>query len=259
MANEHLLRDFPLTISKGICKAQKDGAAEVGGAWFDLGNIKDFKLNVATETKDHYSTASGLNVLDKSINTKIDYSGSFILDVPDKNLLKMFLYSGDPTSADQASGSVADQEITLPGDQQEVWLGKRDISSVVVTHTTSSPTYAEGTDYIVNLESGFIARLDGGAIAVDESVKVSYDHAAKSMFQLDGGALNNLKRHLKFIGDPPEGIQRDVEFFASLSPNGDWSLIGEDFQELGFNFKVEKHVRYPKFVRVIDKGSVTLT
>lgn len=259
MANEWLARTFPYSIPKGICKVQKDGVSEIGGAWFDLGNVKEFKLNVATETKDHYSTASGLNVLDKSIVTKIDFTGSFILDVPDKQILKMFLYADDPTSADQASGSAVDQVVILPGLQQQVWLGKRDVSVVVVKHSTGSPTYVEDTDYKVDYENGMVARLDGGAITVDQSTKISYSYAAKTMFQLDAGALNNLKRHFWFIGDPPEGVQRDAQFFASLAPNGDWSQIGEDFQELGFNFKVELHTRYPKFVKVIDKGLATLT
>lgn len=258
MANEWLNRVFPYTIPKGICKVQKDGVAEVG-KWFDLGNIKEFKLNVATETKDHYSTASGLNILDKSIVVKIDFAGSFILDVLDKRILQMFLYSDDPTAADQSSGSVTDQVVILPGDQQEYWLGKRDISEVVVTNSAGDTTYDEDVDYKVDYANGFIARLDGGAITVDQSVKVDYEWAAKSMFQLDAGALNNLKRHFWFIGDPPEGVQRDAQFFGSLSPNGDWSQIGDDFQELGFNFKVEKHVRYPKFVKVLDKGLATLT
>lgn len=257
MANEWLKRVFPYTIPKGKCKVQKDGTAEVG-KWFDLGNIKEFKLNVATETKDHYATDSGLNVLDKSITTKIDFSGSFILDVPDKRILAMFLYSEEPTAADQDSDTVTDQVCVLPGDQENYWLGKRDVSSVVVKHTSGSPIYEEDTDYIVDYDNGFVSRLEGGAIGVDESTKISYAHAAKTMFQLDAGALNNLKRHMWFIGQPPEGSAKDAQFFASLSPNGDWSKIGDDFQELGFNFKVELHTRYPKFVKVLDKGLISL-
>ncbi len=187
MANEWLLRQFPYTIPKGKMKLQKDGVAEVGGAWFDAGNIKEFKLNVATETKDHYATDSGLNVLDQSIVTKIDFAGSFILDAPDKKIIEMFLFADDSTAIDQVGDDVVDQVVILPGGQQEVWLGFRDVSAVVVKHTTGAPTYVVDVDYKVDADNGTVARLDGGAITVDQSTKISYTYADKDMFQVDGG------------------------------------------------------------------------
>ncbi len=57
-------------------------------------------------------------------------------------------------------------------------LANRHVSAVVVKHTTGTPTYVPGVDYIVDAQPGFIQPLVGGAIAANQALKVTYNASA---------------------------------------------------------------------------------
>lgn len=50
--------------------------------------------------------------------------------------------------------------------------------TVVLTHTSGSPTYTEGTDYVIDYESGRLMTLAAGATADGESLKIDYSYTA---------------------------------------------------------------------------------
>jgi hypothetical protein len=63
-----------------------------------------------------------------------------------------------------------------------VWValtkGRLSPDSVVVTASGGSPTYVEGTDYVVDYAGGRVMALTGGAIADNDSIKVTTNYTA---------------------------------------------------------------------------------
>jgi len=69
--------------------------------------------------------------------------------------------------------AVTDEARTV-GSDDLVTLTHPQVSSVVVKHTSGTPTYVAGTDYTVDAGSGTIRRLTTGGIAAGQSLKISY-------------------------------------------------------------------------------------
>jgi uncharacterized protein len=66
------------------------------------------------------------------------------------------------------------------GTDDTMTLAHRGVSSVVVTHTTGTPTYVLDTDYSLNAITGVITRLDG-SIAEGQTVLIDYSWVDPSL------------------------------------------------------------------------------
>lgn len=93
-----------------------------------------------------------------------------------------FAVDDNSVSASDGSGAtaVAATAFTLPasGAPQMVALGHENVSKVVVTSSPAGTTYVEGTDYVVNYQSGLVMSAPGGAIAAGATVLISYSWGA---------------------------------------------------------------------------------
>ena len=82
----------------------------------------------------------------------------------------------DPTN-DKTAVAAADYTF---GVDDTIDLGRRHVSSVVVTNKAADTTYDAGDDYTVDAETGVVTRVDGGAIVAGAEVKIAYDYADES-------------------------------------------------------------------------------
>jgi hypothetical protein len=95
-----------------------------------------------------------------------------------------FAFAVDDNSVSASDGGgatvVAPTVFTFPasGTPQLVVLGHEHVSNLVVTSSPAGTTYVEGTDYVVNYESGLVVSIPGGAIAAAASVLISYNWGA---------------------------------------------------------------------------------
>ncbi len=83
-----------------------------------------------------------------------------------------------------------------------VKVSKRNLSDtgLSVTHTSGAPVYTLGTDYLVNYFTGEIKALSTGAIAADESVKVTASALAIAGEQIRGGTQAQVRAHISWEG-----------------------------------------------------------
>lgn len=95
------------------------------------------------------------------------------------------VYAVDDNSVSLSDGSgataVTARASTFPsaGTAQVVAVGHENISAVAVHSTAGGGTvYVEGTDYVVNYQSGLVMLIAGGAIAAAASVFVDYSWGA---------------------------------------------------------------------------------
>jgi hypothetical protein len=169
-----------------------------------------------------------------------------------------FSLSGDATE-DLLNG------ITLTFSGAGTTIG--DIFSFDINYATPTPVQysnitavtgiagAEGTDYIFDKAAGLVMFIGTSwTEGVSDVTPVVTATANADRTMTKGGTLTSLKGDLYFVGDPPQGRVLDIMGYCSLTPNGDWALIGEDWMQVQFNIEFLEVAGQAELIKVIDRG-----
>jgi hypothetical protein len=94
---------------------------------------------------------------------------------------------GTASALSQGSGSITDEVIVAKRDYW-VQLSKQAfaVAGFSVKHTSGTPTYVLGTDYLVNYQLGMVKVLSTGAILEGASIKVSGTYVAITGTKISG-------------------------------------------------------------------------
>ena len=126
-----------------------------------------------------------------------------------------------------------------------------DITSVG-TNVKAHFVYTEDTDYELSKTQGLLYSL---TIPDSTGILVSLDYAEQKTQSLQGVTKNTIKGTLYFWGDPASGPTLNFDAYVQLSPEGDFSMIGDDFTKFQINFEcLENAARTAQ-----GKGIYTLT
>lgn len=222
----------------------KPGTEDPAGYRY-LGNSPEFNLSIENETLDHFSSDRGIREKDKSIILETTSTGSLVLDDIQLDNLALFFF-GSTSTISQTSGTAVEETFTDVKQGLSYQLGVSDgnptgvrsISNVVVEVASVAKTV--NVDYTVDLELGLIHIVDGGGIADLADIDVTYDRAAKSRDQVISGT-DQIKGALKFISYNPEGAKMDYTMpLVKLSPNGDFGLKSDEWQQLPLTVEILK-------------------
>jgi hypothetical protein len=102
----------------------------------------------------------------------------------------------------------------LPGRQYQLGataanpLGVRNVSAVTVKNEAGTTTYAAGTDYNVDLETGRVQILEGGTIVAGK-VQFGYTPVAATFESVKSGGKAELTGALRVVSDNAAGGNRD--------------------------------------------------
>jgi hypothetical protein len=225
-------------------------------AWRDLGNAPAFSMTIEKETLEHKSSREGLATVDKEVVLSQKMSISFQLDEINAENLALFL-SGE-------KGSYANPGVLGVASQNQKWtdveLGRW------YDFTTAAGVRIMGVDSVDVLLEKYV---DGGAgdVALVEGTDYTFDGALGRVFlkstaaniaagddmnltvTADAGApatVNEVKAltqsntlvAVKFVSENPANNDEQTEWQfhqVSLGPEGEASLIGEDWTVLGFS------------------------
>lgn len=223
--------------------------AFVSGERF-VGNAPELNLTSETESLDHFTSTGGIRQKDKTVTLEVTRNGVLTTDNVDKDNLAMF-FLGSNSVYSQTGGSISDEIITI--DTQDAYYqlgetstdprGNRNVSVVVVgDDATPTTTYVDGTDYTVDLVSGRLYIIDGGAIANGgpQDIYLDYTAAVETSEQIISGSQEFVGA-IRYLADNPEGADHDVYMpYVKLTPNGDYSLISDEWSQLSFNIEVLK-------------------
>ena len=94
----------------------------------------------------------------------------------------VFINVFDP---DTHNTEVEDESVTLDGDEGTTAYVGLIAGTVTVKDSTGETTYTEDTDYSLDRETGTITLVDGGSIAEDATLTVSYAYADPSQVDSD--------------------------------------------------------------------------
>ncbi len=119
--------------------------------------------------------------------------------------------------------------------------------SLLIQDATDTTTYVAGTDYEIDttLKDDVIGRVKilSGSIVEGDVLHVTYEHGTATYTEIKAFASTTLEGQVRFISDNPVGTNSELNIWnVSLSPDGDTSMIGEDWSTLGFTGKVLRDV-----------------
>lgn len=208
-----------------------------------LGNSPEFNLNIDNTTLDHFSSDEGIRVKDKSIVLETTTTGSMTLDDIQTDNLALFFFGStsllSQTSATAQTETIAD---VVPGYSYQLGqsdqnpTGVRSVSNVVVM--VASAAKVVNVDYSLDADRGLITIIEGGSIAKDADLSVTYDRAAKTRKQVISGT-QQVEGALRFRSTNPQGEKNDFYMpLVRLSPNGDFALKSDEWQTLPLSVEI---------------------
>lgn len=230
-----------------------------------LGNTPEFVTNSTSEDLDHFSSEGGVRTKDDSVQLQLDRAGSFITDnISADNVALFFL--GEASTLTQAAATGVIEVVQGVGRGRFIQLGVtaanpagvRNVSNVVLaTGAGFTTTVAQSGNYQVDEELGRVY-IEANAPGIDGvDVQFTYDTAASTRSRVVSGS-QAIYGSLRFVADNPKGENRDYFYpYVKLSPDGDYNLKGDEWQQIGFTFEVLKKASNVEAVYVDGRAVVT--
>lgn len=211
-----------------------------------LGNTPELGFSAEQESLDHYNSDRGVRIKDESVLLQLDYSGTFVTDnISSENLAMFFL--GEALKQSTTAITAQEDEFTEVelgctyqlGTSASEPSGVRSVDNVVLT--VGSDTLVAGTDYVIDLDLGRVTLLDTAAGVVDgDTVQVTYDVNASTRSRVISRSMT-IEGAMRFIAHNPAGENLDYFMpWVKITPNGDFQLKGDDWQQLSFTLEVLK-------------------
>lgn len=234
-------RYSPAQVAAGI------GASTVGEGERYIGNTPSMAFASSEDTLDHFSSEGGIRVKDDSVSLQFDRTGNFNTDNIDKDNLVLLFLSDSAGSVTQAAITAATWTVNAsPGRFYQIGAtpslptGVRNVSTVSVRKGAGFSTVVNAAgNYEIDEVLGRIYVLPGSTdIPADTPIQVTYDGAAGTREQIVSKS-QAIYGALRFVSDNPKGKNRDYYMpYVKLSPDGDYNLKGDDWQNMGFTFEV---------------------
>lgn len=215
-----------------------------------IGNTPEFSLTIESESLDHFDADAGIRAKDDSVLLELNRTGSFVTDNIDIDNLALFFLGAKSTAA---QASVPSHAEIITGVRKDRYYqigsalrvgGVRNVSSVVLTkeQTPTDVPMVLGTDYTLEASLGRFYIMPTSTVVVDgDTVNVACAIAAYSQDRVITAGSSTVDGALKFIANNPKGPQRDYYMpYVRLSPNGDYALKGDEWQQFGFTIDVQK-------------------
>ncbi len=222
-----------------------------------LGNTPEFSLSTTSEALDHYDADHGINVKDDSIDTSNDLTASVITDNINGANLALFFTGDQLKNAVAAATAITDPDITVSKDRTYQLgttdaqpAGARNINNVVAKKVTPGAlptdppvltpiTLTGNIEVDLDLGRAYIL-ADAPGIAEGDVVRFTYDQDTYTN-EIVIGKADSIFGAMRFISMNPKGKKRDVFLpYVKLTPNGDYNLKGDDWQQFGFSLEVLK-------------------
>lgn len=212
-----------------------------------FGNTPELSLNVETEELEHYGSDDAVKELDNSMDLSVAQGVTFATDnISKENLALWFL--GTAASVTVASATAQSEpwnDAKLGtwrqiGESASLPAGTRNITNVVLKKGATTITMAG--NYEVDLQLARIYLLPNASAVVDgDDLTVQFDQSAAAFDQViaKGQAIYG---RVRFISDN-RGDSKNQDYFwpyVKLTPNGDFSLKGDDYQRATFTGKIMK-------------------
>lgn len=215
-----------------------------------LGNSPEFNATIESENLDHYNSDRGVREKDESIVLQTNRTASFITDNVSAENLALFFFGTSEIFA-TTGATVADEafnDVTLGRTYQLGMLqanpsGLRNVTSVTVSKGVTALTL--NTDYTLDAALGRVTLLEtASGVDTGDDITVDYTHSSATRERIISGSTA-VGGALRFISYNPQGKRFDWYMpYVKLSPNGDFALKGDEWQQIPFNIEILKKSGY---------------
>lgn len=239
------LNDY--TLGKGkfyFREFERNSQTPKPGGFRRLGNVPEATVSQTSEKLDHTSSEGGINVKDASVTTAQDSAIAFTTDNVSLENLGMW-FNSNVTEIAEAGGAVVAEalgDLTVDtfyqlGESLATPQGARNVTLVTLTGKVGAAAAAPlvlGTHYNLNAATGMVEVL------VEDLTDVTADYTVTAgTRRVVLGGNDTIEGQLKFVADNPKGTNKDTFWpYVQISPDGDYSLIGTDWQAIGFTADV---------------------
>ncbi len=215
-----------------------------------LGNTPEFSLTIESDELEHFSSDEGIRELDDSVPLEVTRSGSLVTDNIDPANVALFFF-GDSSALTQAVVASAPEVLTdiiaghsyLLGVSPSNPGGYMGINPTGFTVETSPGALAlvVDVDYTMDYDTGIITFIEGSLLAVTGAdIEVNYAVRGSTRSRVISGS-SPVEGAMLFISKNPKGADTVIKMpYVKLSPNGDYALKGDDWQQIPLSISVLK-------------------
>lgn len=212
-----------------------------------FGNTPSLGLTIESESLDHFDSDAGVRVKDDSVLLQLNRTGAFVTDNIDVENVALFLLGSSSalvqtaqTAQTYALNDVIKGRFYQIGSTAANPPGLRSLTNFVLKKGATN--LVAGTDYTVDLELGRVEILESGSTVVTgDDLTATFDVEAKTRQRIVTAASATIDGALRFIATNPKGALFDYYMpYVRLSPNGEFALKGEEWQQIGFNIDIQK-------------------
>lgn len=211
-----------------------------------FGNTPELSFSAQQENLDHYSSDRGIRIKDQSVVLQLDYTGQFITDnISPENLAIFFL--GENLKTTVVGSSVTGESFPdiekgftyQLGTSTSYPAGVRKVTSVVVKRGVT--TLVSGTDYVLDSDLARFTILETSATLTNgDDLTVDYSISASTRDRIVSKSAT-IEGSLRYIAINPAGNQIDYFMpWVKITPNGDFAIKGEEWQQLPFTLEILK-------------------
>lgn len=213
-----------------------------------IGNTPEFNLTIESENLDHYSSDAGIREKDDSVPLEVSRTGSFTTDDIQPENVALFFF-GEKSTVTQAIVASAPETFT------DVVLGR----AYKLGITDSNPTgymginatgfgivvdatpLVEDTDYTVDLANGIVTLLETATNVVNgDDMVVTYAVAGSTRDRVISGSTP-VEGAMMYVANNPKGANFNYYLpYVKITPNGDYALKGDEWQQIPFNIEALK-------------------
>lgn len=215
-----------------------------GGGYRFLGNVPTFTLAVSSDKYEHFRSTRG--VKEKDLTVILQTNRSATIECEDINTDNLqFFFLGSTATVTQATASSLTETFAdiVPGRRYFVGVtggnptGYRGLTSPVLKKGVTVLT--AGTDYVIDPVRGYFDILIGGTLVSGDDVTLEFGVASRTRQRTISGS-DSVEGAMKFLSYNAVGDNIDYSMpYVKISPNGDFSLIGDELQKLPITVDVQ--------------------
>lgn len=209
--------------------------AELDTGFFPVGDINEMTISSESEKKELVSNMKTRRGVLATVTGSTTHSISLKSKYFDKRTFAM-RSGGVVSESDLTAKTITDETITSVKVGGLYPLEHQNIDTSQTITAKKGATVLTDADFEVT--DGFLRVKAGGALADGDTVKVSYKTKATTRNTVKGGQHDKFAVAIMYkgINVADDNSQFDMLIHrAELSPDGDFSLIGDDFGEASFS------------------------
>lgn len=208
-----------------------------------IGNTPEFSLTIESENLDHFSSDQGIREKDDSVPLEVTRTGSLITDhIDPENVALFFFGSKETLTVTGSTGLTETFDDIQQGQFYQVGVTNSNLPGVQgIDPITFEVDGADaGDDYILHADIGMIEIVVGGGITNGSTLTITYDVRGHTRARVLSGSAP-VEGALKFVAHNPKGENFDYHMpWIKVTPNGDYALKGDEWQQIPFNLEALK-------------------